>query len=91
MKVKERSAVELAENINESEGEREDIGLLAKVDQEVMIRHRFLTADRKVQVVHLLFSDTFGLEMSATLFYVFSSLILFHSISTIFMFYFVFS
>lgn len=73
MKVKERSAVELAENINESEGEREDIGLLAKVDQEVMIRHRFLTADRKVQVVHLLFFDTFGLEeMPAILFYIFS-------------------
>lgn len=51
LKVKEKSAVELVTGLNETEGEQEDIGLLAKVDQEVMIRHRFLAADRKVQVL----------------------------------------
>ena len=39
--------------MNVDEMVREDMGLLAKVDQEVMFRHRHLVTDRKVQVVHL--------------------------------------
>ena len=49
--AKEKSAVELTTGMNATEGEREDMGLLARVDQEVMFRHRNLAADRKVQVV----------------------------------------